>query len=145
LTDFMQVVPDRVAAVTFDTDKQITVQVAGVYASRSSGEIKPLTKLNQSMYLTATLEKKVGEGDLTWLPVSETVVSGAAGGSDMADRMVPTELHDTKMRWVKEITLNEPVVKGSKQHRIVVREFEVHFNAAGEVVPRLVYADAIEL
>ncbi len=145
LTDFMQVVPDRVAAVTFDTDTKITVQVAGVYASRYPGEVKPLAALNRSMYLTATLEKKVGEGDLTWIPVSGTMIPGPADEPDAADRMVPTELHETKMRWVREITLSEPVAKGSKQYRITVREFEVHHDAAGERVTRLVYADAIEL
>jgi hypothetical protein len=145
LTDFIQVVPDRVAAVTFDADKKLTVQVAGVYASRTNAPIQPLSVLNQSMYISATLERKLGESEFSWVPVAAPAPAGGASGIDMTDWMVPTELHDTRMRWIREIALTDPVTKGSGQHRIVIREFEVHHDAAGDRVPRLVYADAIEL
>jgi hypothetical protein len=145
LTDFIQVVPDRVAAVTFDAADKLTVQVAGIFGSRTTAPLQPLNVLDQSTYLTATLEKKVGQSDFGWVPVAAPAVTGPPAPQEIAERMKPTQLHDTKMRWVREIPLQEPVTKGSGSHRIVIREFEVHRDAAGEVVPRLVYADAVEL
>lgn len=145
LADFVQVVPDRSAAVTFESDKKLVVQVAGVFAQRSSGTLTSPAELNRSMIMTATLEKRTGPGDLSWIPVAPASPMAPPDEPPTSDRMIPTELHGVKMRWVKEIVPPEPVTKGGLQYRVVVREFEIHKDADGKEVLRLVYADSLEL
>jgi hypothetical protein len=145
LSDFIQVLPDRVSAVTCESEKKLVVQVAGVFGTRFSGDVQPLTVLNRSTYFTATLERRVSPGDFGWLPESVTGLNLSTGEPSEADRMVPTQLHGTKMRWVKELVPTEPVKKGTKDHRVVIREYELYLDAEGNSVPRMVFADVIEI
>jgi hypothetical protein len=146
LTDFIQLVPDRAAAVTVDSEKKLTVQVAGVYGLREGQALSSPAALRSHQYFTAVLEKKTGAGSFDWAPVRpETPAQQTMTAVFNPDLMGPVKQYGAKMVWSKEITLPDPVLKrGSGSYRVVVKEYEVYQTSNTETGTRLVYADAIE-
>lgn len=128
LADFAQLVPDRTASVVINpTDpNQVTVTVAGVQGTAGSPR-------------TTVVEIEVEEfnpsvpGELGWTPIPNAK---------------PVSLpRVSPQQWTGQLTLPPP---GSKEHRVVVKEYEV-FQMAGEADTarsqerRLVYADALPI
>ena len=151
LTDFIQVIPDRVAAVTYESTQKIKVQVAGVFGLAKDLDVGDLEKtpadLLSSAYMTATLEKHLGDSDLGWIPLSPKQSQPLGILVPDPDAMIPEKLYGTKMLWSKEINLAEPLkdVHGKNGLRIVIKEYEKYQGQNNMIVPRLIYADAIEL
>jgi hypothetical protein len=151
LTDFIQVIPDRVAAVTYESPQKIKVQVAGVFGLAKDIDINDLDKtpaeLLSSAYVTATLERHAGEGDLGWLPLTPKQSQPLGIMVPDPDAMMPEKVYSTKMLWSKEINLPEPLKNphGKNGLRIVIKEYEKYQGQNNQIVPRLIYADAIEL
>ena len=123
LADFIQLVPDRAASVTFDPIDPTSVQLAVDGLTYSGpGKAKML----------ATLQMQApGSGDLAWTPVSSvSLTAHTFGGPDTL--------------WTAQITL--PAARGSRPFRLVIEEFEVfNLDLPGGPHPRLVYADALNL
>ena len=151
LTDFIQVIPDRVAAVTFESPQKIKVQVAGVFGLANDLDIKDLEKtpadLLSSASMTATLERHAGDGDLGWFPATPKQVPGPLNMLVDPDAMIPEKVYNTKMLWSKEFSLTEPLKNphGKNGLRIVIKEYEKYQGQNNQIVPRLIYADAIEI
>ncbi|MFK7846159.1 MAG: hypothetical protein AB8G77_12740, partial [Rhodothermales bacterium] len=166
LTDFIQTVPDRVAAINFLSDTEFRVMVSGPIAwnthSNKQGanesdpdKIRDLIKL--SRHVTATLEKQVGDADSPWVPVSDAL-------TDVT--VEPHEQIGARMIWMKsmqlpsgpggggQLTLNTGQAPGASRYRVSVKEFEIlnsdpgkneRFPVDSNVGFRMVYADSIEL
>ncbi len=151
LTDFIQVVPDRVAAVTYESPQKIKVQVAGVFGLAKDIDISELEKtpanLLTSAYVTATLERHAGDGDLGWIPAEPKPAPVMGALAIDPDAMMPEKVYSTKMLWSKEFNLTEPLKNphGRNGLRIVIKEYEKYQGQNNQIVPRLIYADAIEL
>jgi hypothetical protein len=151
LTDFIQVIPDRVAAVTYESPQKIKVQVAGVFGLATDINISDLEKtpadLLSSAFMTATLERHAGDGDLGWLPATPKPAPVPGAIVVDPDIMMPEKVYSTKMLWSKEFNLSEPLKnpRGQNGLRIVIKEYEKYQGQNNQIVPRLIYADAIEL
>ena len=151
LTDFIQVIPDRVAAVTYESPQKIKVQVAGVFGLATDINISDLEKtpadLLSSAFITATLERHAGDGDLGWLPTTPKPAQVPGVMVVDPDTMMPEKVYSTKMLWSKEFNLTEPLKnpRGQNGLRIVIKEYEKYQGQNNQIVPRLIYADAIEL
>jgi hypothetical protein len=146
LTDFIQIVPDRTAAVTVNSEKKVTVQVAGVFGLREPQELSTPVQLRSHQFFTAVLEKKTGAGSFDWAPVKpETPAQQMMTAVVNPDLMTPMKQYGAKMVWAKEITVPDPVLKrGTGAYRVVIKEYEVYQTSNTETGTRLVYADAIE-
>ena len=123
LADFIQLLPDRAASITFDPIDPTAVQLAvnGVtYTGPGAAS------------MTATIEMQPpGSGDRAWIPVSSiSMTPHIFGGPDTL--------------WTAQITL--PAARGSRSFRIVVQEFEIYTrDSQGSQQQRLVYADILNL
>lgn len=148
LTDFMQLLPDRTARVTFSEDKKtLTVEVTGVQptetyvsqnkpkADEGSGPLKNFIEVSVEVR-----NPDIKDENLCWMPAPDATIK--------AHRLIIPPLP----LWRGNITLPEPA--GSKKHRVVIKEFEVYYEDKPEpagrfegrrLANRLVYADAIEV
>jgi hypothetical protein len=151
LTDFIQVIPDRVAAVTYESPLKIKVQVAGVFGLAKDIDIKEVEKtpaeLLSSVYMTATLERHADEGDLGWVPLSPKKDTGFSAMVVDPDAMMPEKVYSMKMLWSKEFTLTEALknAHGKNGLRVVIKEHEKYQGQNNRIITRLIYADAVEL
>jgi hypothetical protein len=151
LTDFVQVIPDRVAAVTYESPQKIKIQVAGVFGLSKDIDIKELEKtpaeLLSSAYMTATLERHATDGDLGWIPLNPKQPPNPMIMVVDPEAMIPEKVYSTKMLWSKEFNLTEPLKnpRGQNGLRVVIKEYEKYQGQNNQIVPRLIYADAIEL
>jgi hypothetical protein len=118
LADFIQLVPDRAASVTFDPIDPTSVQLA-VDGLTYSGPGKA------KMFATLQMQAP-GSGDLAWISLTAHTFGG------------PDTLRTA------QITL--PAARGSRPFRLVIEEFEVfNLDLPGGPHPRLVYADILNL
>jgi hypothetical protein len=123
LADFMQLLPDRAASITFDPMDPTSVQLA----------VNGLTYTGPGeASMTATLEMQpAGNGGSAWIPVASlSLTPNIFGGPDTV--------------WTAQITL--PAARGSRPFRIVIEEFEIYTrDVQGSQQQRLVYADIFDL
>jgi hypothetical protein len=123
LADFVQLLPDRSASVTFDPIDPTSLQLA----------INGLTHSGPgTVMMTATLQTQpAGAGELAWVPVAAiTLVPHTFGGPDTL--------------WTAQVTL--PAPRGSQPFRVLIEEFEVFTrDILGSQQKRLVYADIMNL
>jgi hypothetical protein len=123
LADFIQLLPDRAASITFDPIDPTSVQLA----------VNGLTYTGPGIpAMTATLEMQpVGSGDMAWTPVAPIpLTANTFGGPDTV--------------WTAQITL--PAARGSRPFRLVIEEFETFTrDVPGNQQSRLVYADILDL
>ena len=141
-SEFMQVVPDRVAAATVDGTGKIVVQVSGPSAMKKQ-MINDVTSIKTpSRVVTAVLERSFGP-DLAWVPMEDE----SAAVLDQA------ELKDSKILWRREIPEPEgfSAGRGKGVFRVVIKEEEMFDNPGHEANGsfnagrRPIYADVIEL
>jgi hypothetical protein len=123
LADFIQLLPDRAASITFDPIDPTSVQLA-VNGLTYTGPGAPM--------MTATLEMQpVGTGDLAWTPVA-------------AIPLAPRSFGGPDTLWTAQITL--PAARDSRPFRLVIQEFELYTrDVQGSQQQRLVYADILDL
>jgi hypothetical protein len=151
LTDFIQVIPDRVAAVTYESPQKLKVQVAGVFGLAKNIDISEVEKtpaeLLSSASMTASLERHAGDGDLGWIPLNPIQLPGPMVVVVDPNAMTPEKVYSTKMLWSKEFNLTEPLKnpRGQNGLRVVIKEYERYQGQNNQIVNRLIYADAIEL
>ena len=123
LADFIQLLPDRAASITFDPIDPTAVQLA----------VNGLTYTGPgAASMIATIEMQPpGSGARAWIPVSSiSMTPHIFGGPDTL--------------WTAQITL--PAARGSRPFRIVVQEFEIYTrDVQGSQQQRLVYADILNL
>jgi hypothetical protein len=123
LADFIQLLPDRAASLTFDPIDPTSVDLA-VNGLTYTGPGTPR--------MIATLQMQpAGGGDLAWTPVAATPLTAHTfGGPDTL--------------WTAHITL--PAARGSRPFRLVIEELELFTrDTQGSQQPRLVYADILNL
>jgi len=125
LADFIQLMPDRTASITFDPIDPTSVELALNGVSYSG----PGTTVDGPLQHSKC--KPAGSGDLAWTPVTKTPLSAHTfGGPDTL--------------WTAHITL--PAARGSRPFRLVIEEFELFTrDIAGSRQSRLVYADILNL
>jgi hypothetical protein len=144
LSDFIQPVPDRVAAVTH-AGSQTRIVVSGVYgvsgaspptsANPFAFPVTPQERVKLSRRMVVTVEKRPQIAAGGWEPVSE----------DMTDvEMDPVQELQNRMIWLKSFEI--PDVAIPTRYRAVVREYEFVTPPDGNRAhaERIVYADAIE-
>ena len=140
LADFIQPVPDRVAAVTF-SGEDTKIVVSGVFGLGKAspqltnilGNQMPSTSVvSNSRRMEVTIEKKPELQAGSWAPVSDQM-------TDVA--MDPLQELQNRMIWMKSFKIPEEATP--HRYRAVVREYEFVTNT-GRHPERLVYADAIE-
>jgi len=123
LADFIQLLPDRAASITFDPIDPTAVQLA----------VNGLTYTGPgAASMISTIEMQPpGSGARAWIPVSSiSMTPHIFGGPDTL--------------WTAQITL--PAARGSRPFRIVVQEFEIYTrDVQGSQQQRLVYADILNL
>ncbi|MDB5035135.1 MAG: hypothetical protein JWQ98_2376 [Chlorobi bacterium] len=130
MTDFAQLAPDRVAAVTFDSDKAIRVMVSGVHGinqfSKAEGfnpsDKKTYKNVGYSRRVSVTVEAPVPGidydvvGEMGWAPVSKEL-------TDI--ELAPFQQYESKMVWMAQVNLPEkPKGLGGKPYRLTIREYE---------------------
>jgi hypothetical protein len=123
LADFIQLLPDRSASITFDPIDTTSLELAITGKTyRGPGAVT----------LTATLETlPPGAGDQAWVPVQLTALSASLW-------LGPSTL------WTAQITL--PAPRGSRPFRLLVEEFETFAtDVSGAQQRRLVYADILRI
>jgi hypothetical protein len=123
LADFMQLMPNRSASITFDPIEttQLDIAITGkTYQGPGSAS------------MTATLQTQVpGAGDLAWIPIQVFPLTARPW-------IGPETL------WTAPITL--PAARGSRPFRLVIEEFETFATGpAGGQQNRLVYADILQI
>jgi hypothetical protein len=139
LTDFAQLTPTRSAAVTFDLDNHLSVEISGYCFKASSldleGNISSITAVPRfhGNPITLSLEaQKIGT-DLGWVPVPKSEV-------DLPPEDGPGGLTNWKGR------LALPARASGYKLRLVIREFEAYMGGPeARVETRIVYADVLEL
>ena len=123
LADFIQLLPDRSASITFDPIDTVSLRLA----------INGLTHSGPgTAEMIATLQTQPGTGgDVAWVPVSVIALTPHVfGGPDTL--------------WTAQVTL--PFPRGTRPFRLVIEEFEVFVrDLPGSVQRRLVYADVLDL
>ncbi len=124
LADFIQLMPDRSASLTFDPIEttKINVAITGrTYAG--PGEARVLAILQT---------QPVGGGDAAWMPIEAT-------------KLTPSKLGGAATLWSAEITLPDP--RGTRPFRLVIEEFETFATQfdGGPKQNRLVYADVLNI
>jgi hypothetical protein len=123
LADFIQLMPDRSASITFDPIETTSLEVAVTGKTyRGPGAVS----------MTATLETQApGGGEQAWVPVE--VIS-----------LTPTLGFGPATLWTTQITL--PAARGARPFRLVIEEFETFTtDSSGVHQKRLVYADILNL
>jgi hypothetical protein len=124
LADFIQLLPDRSASVTFDPIDTTSVLLAVdglTYNGPGQAE------------MTATLQTQVpGSGDLAWISVHATA-------------LVPDNSSGLNTLWTAPITL--PEARGTRPFRLLIEEFESFPTdfAGTNQQRRLVYADILAI
>jgi hypothetical protein len=123
LADFVQLLPDRSASITFDPIDTTSLEVAITGKTYHGPGLATLT---------ATLETQpIGGGDAAWVPIQVTSLT-------RFQWFGPATL------WTAQITL--PAPRGSRPFRLVIEEFEtLARDASGGQVKRLVYADVLSI
>jgi hypothetical protein len=123
LVDFIQLMPDRSASITFDPIDPTSVKLA------VSG--LTYTGPNSAIMVAILQTQPAGSGDLAWVPVTEIPLTAHKFGG-------PNTL------WTAEIIL--PEARGSRPFRLLVQEFEAFTkDAPGREQLRLVYVDILNL
>ena len=123
LADFIQLLPDRAASITFDPIDPTVVQLA----------VNGLTYTGPgAAMMTATLEMQpIGSGTFAWTPVASI-------------QLTPRTFGGPDTLWTASITL--PAARSSRPFRLVIQEFEVYTqDVPGSQRQRLVYADILDL
>jgi hypothetical protein len=123
LADFVQLLPDRSASITFDPIDTTSLEVAITGKTyRGPG----------AATMIATLEmQSIGGGDVAWVPLQAMSLTAFAGFG-------PATL------WTGQITL--PAPRGSRPFRLVIEEFETFTrDETGARQRRLVYADVLSI
>ena len=142
LSDFIQPVPDRVAAVTF-SGAETKIMVSGVYGLNKVGPQPafnrlavaptPQSRVNTSRRMVVTIEKRPQLAAGGWEPVSE----------EMTDvTMQPLQEMQNRMIWMKAFEIPQEAIP--TRYRAVVREYEFVTQPSRDNPERIVYADAIE-
>lgn len=124
LADFVQLMPDCAASISFDPLDPIALQLAVTgLTNRGPGTV--------SMTATVQMQPVGDSGDLAWVPVSITPLQARTfGGPDTL--------------WSGPITL--PAARGSRPFRILIEEFEsFETDVFHNQQTRLVYADILNL
>lgn len=135
--DFVQIAPDRVAAVQLPEDKKVKVMVSGVagentftvagvdiYSHNDSSDKNAIAKhMNQSRRIVVTVEQGIS-GD-TWTPV--IVKNSQNQDVELAVELIPTKKVGDRIVWLSTLNLPEkPFSKGgSKRYRLNIREYEL--------------------
>jgi hypothetical protein len=123
LADFVQLMPDRSASITFDPidTTLLDVAITGKTYHGPGGAT-----------VTATLETQpIGGGDAAWVPLQVISLT-------MFPWFGPATL------WTAQITL--PTPRGSRPFRLVIEEFETFAkDESGGQQKRLVYADVLSI
>lgn len=135
--DFVQIAPDRVAAVQLPEDKKVKVMVSGVagentftvagvdiYNHNDSSDKNPIAKhMNQSRRIVVTVEQGIS-GDI-WTPV--IVKNSQNQNVELAAELTPTKKVGDRIVWLNTLMLPEkPFSKGgSKRYRLNIREYEL--------------------
>jgi hypothetical protein len=175
MTDFAQLTPDRVAAVTFASASatKFKVMVSGVYGvnqmtkTAAVGAALPIAgskppefpNLDLSRVIYATVEKRA-----TIQAIKSNEYSAAFSpwhvhtNETLNVELLPTKQYDSRMIWMAEMTLQEPPMTSKDvEYRLQIREYEVlptdpdvgqkitRFSNDYFVNHRLVYADTILL
>jgi hypothetical protein len=123
LADFIQLLPDRSASITFDSIDTTSLRLA-VNGLTHSGP--------GAAEMTATLQTQpVTGGDGTWVPLLEIALTPHVfGGPDTL--------------WTAQITLPSP--RGTRPFRLLIQEHEVfQRDVPGSQQRRLVYGDILDL
>ncbi|MEM8486902.1 MAG: hypothetical protein AAF564_15220 [Bacteroidota bacterium] len=166
MTDFIQAVPDRVAALNMVSDDEFRVMLSGPIAwntisnnlgANESDPDKIKDLMSFSRHVTVTLEKQVGGPDAPWAPVSDEL-------TDV--EMPPHQQIGARTIWMKtlanplqtggggQIAVNTGGAPGTTRYRVSIKEFEIlhsdpgknqEFENDADVGFRMVYADSIEL
>ena len=122
--DFIQLLPDRSASITFDPIETTKLQVAITGQTYTGPGAVTVSAILQT--------QPAGGGDLAWMPIAVTT-------------LVPSNLGGTTTLWSSEITL--PDARGTRPFRLLIEEFETfptHFDG-GPQQSRLVYADVLSI
>ena len=147
LTDFIQLVPDRTAAVTIDSPTKLTVQVAGVYGLRTSQDLH----FSFSAPRPSELHRRVGEEDGEWVVRLGTGRSRRSGATydDNGSRpggVDPREaIRDEDGVGERGMRMTQQVRRGTGEYRVVIKEYETYQTSNSQTGTRLVYVDTIEL
>ncbi|HWY45335.1 MAG TPA: hypothetical protein VNX66_17690 [Candidatus Sulfotelmatobacter sp.] len=123
LADFIQLLPDRSASITFDPIETTSLEVA-VTGKTYQGP--------GAVSMTALLETQpAGGGEQAWVPVALISLTPNVGFG-------PATL------WTAQIKL--PAARGARPFRLVIEEFETFTrDSSGARQKRLVYADILNL
>ncbi len=136
LTDFAQLVPDRMLRIKFRNEKQLFISVSG-YAPYYKYTSAVSARSPNSVWASIETRSPWSSGDLGWFQVAGT------SDQELKQTEVTSDHHFT---WESEIYLPEP--RGSKPFRVVVKEYEPFKTETEEGVVsrrRVVYADVVEL
>jgi hypothetical protein len=132
LADFVQLTPERAVSLAplASDPKTLNVTVTGPTYSHVRGGGDDI--IADTTRMSAYLERRDSESDLSWKTLEETAVEL---------KRLPGE-----QSWHGPITLQEtPGTPGSKKFRLVIREFELLRDIKGATSFRTVYADVINL
>jgi hypothetical protein len=123
LADFIQLLPDRSASVTFDPIDTTVLNLAIVGQTYDAPD---------SVICTVTVQTQSGGPDGAWVPVGHVTLSAF---NDVGARTL----------WTGPITL--PAPRGARPFRLLIEEFETfrtYFTGPGQQ-RRLVYAEVLNL
>src|SRR5260221_10902739 len=124
LADFIQLLPDRSASITFDPIDTTSVLLAVDGLTYNGPQQAEMIATRQTQLL--------GGGDLAWVSVSATA-------------LVPDNSAGLNTLWTAQITL--PESRGTRPFRLLVEEFETFFTDFERTGQqrRLVYADILSI
>ncbi len=131
LADFAQIAPDRVAAVTFDSEVKIRVMLSGAHGintfTKGEGfnpnDKKTFKNLLYSRRITATIEMPMQGG--SDLDVVDAMGWGPVSSALTEIELIPFQQYDARMVWMADITLPERARRfGGKAYRVVIKEYE---------------------
>jgi hypothetical protein len=123
LADFVQLLPDRSASITFDPIDTTLLEVAITGKTYHGPGLATVT---------ATLETQpAGGGDAAWVPIQ--IIS-----------LTRFQWFGPATLWTAQVTL--PAPRGSRPFRLIIEEFEtLARDESGGQIKRLVYADILSI
>ncbi len=149
MTDFIQLVPDRAAAVSINTSRgyaSLEIKVGGVYALNNENKNAPIqqsvNEIRKSQRFVVSLEERKSNTEFGWSSL------GIGLNNSPESEMGVQEVKNSRALWIGGLSMDKSkvVIDGIKQgrkYRVVVKEYERV--APGDDQERLVYADVIPL
>jgi len=149
MTDFIQLVPDRAAAVSIDTSRGaavLQVKVGGVYAlnneNKNASTQQSVNEIRKSQRFVVSLEERKSDTEFGWSSL------GIGLNNSPESEMGVQRVENSRALWIDGIPADKTkvVIDGIKQgrkYRVVVKEYERV--TPGDDQERLVYADVIPL